>query len=201
MGEKFVLILFFGFFIFGISFSSSSYNGTFIGNETTTIKNTSAEFDVIANISATKWWAEVQLNTSEINFGNVQPKKNWNSYRAKYKIKARGNVDVDIIPTLVNSNDNIFSNLYFARIFESSKSKWTKIGFYKMKFNLTKNEGYWSVLTSSGLENATNSNGEQSILLDLSEYEDPIPFTIENYRNSIKFIIVPDWSSVNSGSP
>lgn len=195
MMHKRILIILPLVFIFIMNGSFADTNGTFIGNQTFTKTDSPAEFDVVANLSATQWWAEVWLNTSEISFGNIQPGKSWNSYRAKYKIRARGNVNINVTPVLKN-NDEIFSNLFFARIFESSKTKWTKIGSYGIYFNLTQNEGLWSVIGSSGLENATSSNGEQSILLDLSDYSKPIPFTIENYRNSVKFVIVPDWSSV-----
>jgi len=189
---KNVILAFYFFIVFMVAVSAST-NGTFIGNQTNTITNSSAEFDVVADITATQYWAEVWLNTTEIDFGAVTPGKDSDLYRQKYKIRARGNVNVNIIPTLVNSDDKIFSNLYFSRTFSS----WKKIGEYEMTFNLTKNEGHWSVLESGGIENMTSSNGAQSVKLDLSNYNEVIPFTIENYRNSVKFVIVPDWSSIS----
>ena len=178
------------FFIY-LGFVSASTNGTFMGNGTSITSNNTAEFDIVADISATQYYAEVWLNTSEIDFGSVIPGKTSDLYRQKYKIRARGNVNINVVPSLA-TNDAIFSNLYFSRTF----TNWEKIGDYFIKFNLTQNEGYWSTVESGGLENATGSNGVQSIKLDLSQYSEVIPFTIENYRNSVKFIIVPDWNSV-----
>jgi hypothetical protein len=176
-----------------IGFVSASTNGTFIGNETITVESASAEFDVVADIGATQWWAEVWLNTSEIDFGHVTPGADSNLYRQKYKIRARGNVNINILPTLLDGSDKIFSNLYFSRTFSSG---WERVGSYDIRFNLTENEGWWTVIGASGLENMTNSNGEQSIKLDLSDHNDTIPFTIDNYRNTVKFVVVPDWTSV-----
>ncbi|MEM4181819.1 MAG: hypothetical protein QXX68_01540 [Candidatus Pacearchaeota archaeon] len=178
-----------------LGFVKADASGIFIGNESYTQTETSAEMEILANLESTQSWAEVEINTTEIHFGNVIPMSPWNTYRAKYKIKARGNINIEVTPILVNSNDEIFSNLYFARTYESSKSKWTKIGSYKMIFNLTENAGYWSIIGSTGLQNATwsGTNGDQSVLLDLSDYKKPIPFDIQNYRNAIRFRIVPVW--------
>lgn len=197
MNKKIFALFAFSFLLY-LGFISASTNGTFIGNQTNTITNTSAEFEVVADITATAYWTEVWLNTSEIYFGPVTPGKSSDLYRQKYKIRARGNVNVEIFPSLGSANDKIFSNLYFARTYSSG---WEKIGDYSLKFNLTENEGYWSTVESAGLENATSSNGVQSIKLDLSEYNEVIPFTMENYRNTVKFIIIPDWNSIPDPSP
>ncbi len=196
--NKKIFVLFAFSFLFYLGFVSASTNGTFIGNSTNTITNTSAEFDVVAEVQATQYYAEAWLNTSEIDFGPVTPGKSSDLYRQKYKIKARGNINVEIFPSLESANDKIFSNLYFARTYTSG---WKKLGDYSLKFNLTENEGYWSTIESGGLENATSINGVQSIKLDLSEYNEVIPFTMENYRNTVKFIVIPAWNSVSDPSP
>lgn len=189
--NKKIFALFIFSFLINFSFLSASTNGTFIGNTSNNLINNSAEFEVIADISATEYWAEVWLNTSKIDLGRVVPGKSSEEYRQKYKIRARGNVNINVVPSLA-TEDVIFSNLYFSRTF----TNWEKIGDYFIKFNLTQNEGYWSTVESAGLENATSSNGVQSIKLDLSKYSETIPFTIENYLNTVKFVIIPDWSSV-----
>lgn len=180
-----------------LGFISANTDGTFVGNETETLKNISAEFDVVAEVQATQYYAEVWLNTSEINFGLVDAGDDNDAHRLRYKIRARGNVDIKVIPSLVEKEDDIFYNLDFARTFTSG---WKNIGDYEMRFNLTKNKGYWSVIGTSTLENMTNSNGEQSIRLDLSNFNNTIPFN-EIRRNAVKFVIVPDWNSVSEPSP
>lgn len=178
--------------IFMLSLVSASTNGTFIGNETNTVQDISAEFDVVANISATQWWAEVWLNTSEINFGYIS--KETFSRRA-YQIAARGNVDIRVVPTLTSPNDDIFSNLYFSR----TTTGWRKIGSENLGliFNLTQNNGLWTVIgASDAMKNLSGTDkGIQNIQLDLTNFNGIIPFDQE-YRNTVKFVIVPDWTSV-----
>ena len=64
-----------------------------------------------------------------------------------------------------------------------------------MQFNLTENSGLWTTIESSGFANATGSNGLQSIKLDLSGFNGIVPFDQE-YRNAVKFVVIPDWNSV-----
>ena len=47
--------------------------------------NNSPQFDVLATMDATLWWAEVQLNTTQIDFGNVKARPMF-----KYRIKQEG---------------------------------------------------------------------------------------------------------------
>lgn len=172
--------------------SSASTNGTFVGNETDVITNTLSEFDVVANLHATQYWAETWLNTSEINFGHVDK---GNSYRKSYQIAARGNVDIAVVPTLTDSDDDIFSNLYFSR----TTSGWEKIGSenFGLIFNLTQNKGLWTVIgASDAMKNlSTTDKGTQNIQLDLTAFNSIVPFDQE-YKNTVKFVIVPDWDSV-----
>jgi hypothetical protein len=191
MNTKLIVLFAFGF-LMCLGITSASTNGTFEGNETNTINNTYAEFDVVADISATQWWAEVSLNTSEIDFGHIE---NGNLSRKSYQIKARGNVDIKVIPTLAESDDSIFSNLYFSR----TTTGWKKIGSenFGLVFNLTQNKGLWTVIGSSdSMKNLSASDkGSQNIQLDLTDFRGIIPFD-QNYRNTVKFVVVPDWTSV-----
>jgi len=102
------------------------------------------------------------------------------------------NVNINIVPTLSSKSDEIFTNLFFARTFSES---WKKVGAYSMQFNLTENSGLWTTIESSGFANATGSNGLQSIKLDLSGFNGIVPFDQE-YRNAVKFVVIPDWNSV-----
>jgi hypothetical protein len=176
---------------FMISLSSAS-NGTFVANETDIIIDIPAEFDVVANLSATQYWVETWLNTSEINFGYIEK---GNISRKSYQIAARGNVNVKIVPTLVDEDDDIFSNLYFSR----TTTGWKKIESedFGLIFDLTQNKGLWTVIGASDtMKNlSTSDKGTQNIQLDLTTFDAVVPFDQE-YRNTVKFVIVPDWDSV-----
>jgi hypothetical protein len=151
-----------------------------------------AEFDVVANVSATQHWAEVSLNTSEIDFGKVE---RGNLTRMEYKIWARGRVDIEVTPMLENPNDEIFSNLYLSR---TPSSNFIRIGEYSMRFNLTADEGNWLGIGSSSMEPKRTdliTNGRQYIRLDLTSFNRIIPFD-EQRTNKVKFVITPIWSSV-----
>jgi len=150
------------------------------------------QFEVLATMESTFWWAEVQLNTTEINFGDV---KKENAYIQRYRIKARGTVDIKVTPVLKNTNDNFFSNLKFS----NKNSSYKSIGSYFINFtNLSKKDKDWCVLLSDGTlkkENETTSKGEQYIKLDLTNFEGIIPFDIP-MQNTVVFQITPLWSSV-----
>lgn len=186
--------VFFGLFLFlsFFMFCSATSEGTFIGNQTETINNISAEIDVVATLSATEYWVEVQLNTTEIDFGHVERNT---INRRSYQIAARGNVDVKIVPTLTNPNDKIFSNLYFSR----TTTGWKKINHpdLGLVFNLTQNKGLWTVIgPSDNMRNLSGTDkGAQNIQLDLRDFNEIIPFDQE-YKNTVKFIVIPDWNSV-----
>lgn len=158
-----------------------------------------AEFDVVANIASTQHWAEVALNTSEIDFGYVERN---NSYTKKYRIQARGTIDIEVVPTLVNENDDIFSNLYLSRTTSNAK----KIGDYKMVYNLAALNRSWCIINSSEMTeeytggNTVGHNGEQTIRLDLKKFNGVVPFD-EPRRNTVKFVITPIWSSVEPIPP
>ncbi len=192
MNYKVFVLFALGFLIYS-GFISADTNGTFIGNGTATLVNTTAEFDVVANVSATQWWAEVSLNTSEIDFGYIEIN---NFSRKSYQIAARGNVDIKVVPTLLDHTDAIFSNLYFSR----TTTGWKKIGNEDLGliFNLTQNKGLWTVLgASDAMKNLSASDkGVQNIQLDLAGFNEIIPFDQE-YRNTVKFVILPNWASVN----
>jgi hypothetical protein len=185
-----IRLAFAGFFLLiAASLASAGTNGTFIGNQTNITTDICGEFDVIANLSATQWWAEVQLNTSEINFGQV---KKGEITRRSYQIASRGNVDITIIPTLTSPSE-IFSNLYFSR----TTTGWKKIGDAELIFNLTQNKGLWSVLgASDNLKNLSGSEkGIQNIQLDLTDFDDIVPFD-QQYENTVKFVVIPNWNSI-----
>ena len=211
--KRILLISVFFIFISGYFVSSETYgkewwilnitndtideNGISWGNVTNFSENpqinNTPQINVSATMEATLWWVEVQLNTSEINFGNVEKGK---SYVQKYQISARGTVDVIITPVLKNQNDSFFSNLKFSG--SSSASKYKSIGNYNLNFTgLSKNNKNWSVLTANGeLRNLSGTNkGEQYIKLDLTRFEGIIPFDVP-MQNTILFQITPVWSSV-----
>ena len=198
---KLFFVLFVFLFLMSVNFAAANANGStsweISANANGTVINysqidsTVAEFEVLARVSATQWWAEIWLNSTSIDFGNVLAGADTDAYRQKYKMRARGNVDITVIPTLVDEDDNFFSNLYFSRTY----SDWEKIGDYSIIYNLTENVGLWSTLESSGLQNATSSNGLQSIKLDLTNFNEVIPFD-EQRGNTVKFVITPVWSSV-----
>lgn len=151
------------------------------------------ELIVKAKMDATLFWAEVQLNTSEIDFGDVVK---GNAYVQRYRIKARGTVDIKVTPKLKNPNDDFFSNLKFSS--SSAASKYKSINNYDLSFvGLSKNSKNWSVLTATGeLRNESGTNkGEQYIKLDLTKFEGIIPFE-QPMQNIVVFQITPIWSSV-----
>ncbi len=195
--NKKIFVLFAFSFLFYLGFVSASTNGTFIGNSTNTITNTSAEFDVVAEVQATQYYAEVWLNTSEIDFGQVSEGR---IYRQPYQIAARGNVNIKVVPTLTTTQDALFSNLYFSR----TTTSWKKIGSSTLGliFNLTQNEGLWTVIGSSdSIKNLSSSEkGIQNIQLDLTTFNEVTPFN-EVRRNTVKFVIIPDWNNIPDPSP
>jgi hypothetical protein len=175
---------------------SSEWNITI--NETGFVTNyhqinySDAQFEVIANISATQYWAEVQLNTSEIDFGKIEK---GDVKTTEYKIWSRGTVDINVRPELTNDNDNVFSNLYFSR---TPSTNYKKIGEYSLRFNLTQNKSNWLGIGPSGMEPmkpSLSTNGKQYIKLDLSDFNDILPFD-EQRKNVVKFTISPIWSSI-----
>jgi len=182
--------------VLNITNETVDVNGTTYGNVSNyTVNpdiNNFPQFDVLTTMDATNWWAEVQLNTTEINFGNVQK---GNATRLEYKIWARGNVDINVTPVLKSTNDVVFSNLQFSR---TPSSNYKSIGEYSMRFNLTNNTGNWLGIGPSSMElrnpNQT-TNGKQYIMLNLKNFEGIVPFD-EAHQNTVKFVITPIWSSV-----
>ena len=186
--------------ITGINISSEEPFGPLLGfvsvSEATQKDYNIQEIDVTAQMAATEYWAEIELNTSndnlKIDFGDVEK---GNIYAQKYKIKARGNIDIRVTPTLRNQNDNIFSNIVLG-ITPGGTHK--KIGEFSLIYNLTQNKSNWMVLNSAGLRNfSTTNQGEHSIKLDLKNFEEIIPFD-EERNNTIKFLITPIWNE-NAG--
>jgi len=156
-----------------------------------------AELDVVANVAATQYWAEILLNTSEVDFGTVEIGK---SHNARYRIQARGTTDIIVTPTLKDVQDSVFSNLYLSR----TTSSLEKIGTYSLVYNLSQNKRTWSVIgTGEVLKNVTNSsgsNGEQTMKLDLTNFRGIIPFD-QPIRNTVKFVITPAWSGMEPLPP
>lgn len=148
------------------------------------------EFEVVVDIPATQNWAEVQLNTSEINFGHIEE---GTDKTMAYKIWARGSIDIEVRPTLTTAEDEVFSKLYFSR---TEKTNYKKIGEYIMRFNLTENKSNWLGIGSSNMEPMKPdliTNGRQYIKLDLTNFREIIPFE-ETRKNKVKFVITPIWS-------
>ncbi len=193
--KKEIISIFVGFlallsFVSADTFGETGWNNTdeIVWNDTTTWNKTDetiAEFDVVANMSATELWVQVNLSTDRIDFGNVESGE---SYNKTYNIMARGNVDVIIKPELANKEDKIFSNLWFSRTTTNRK----KVGDYELVFNLTKNKGLWTVMgASDSMKNlSTGERGAQNIWLDLKNFEGVIPFD-EPYQNTVKFLVIP----------
>lgn len=183
----------------GINISSEEPFGPLLGfvsvSEATQKDYNIQEINVTAQMAATEYWAEIELNKSNIDFGNVEK---GNEYKIEYKIWAKGNIDITVTPTLKNLNDNIFSNLYFSRTsvggFTDPNSK---IGDYSMRFNLTSNKSEWLGIGASKMEKRTSANGKQYLKLDLNNFEGIIPFD-EERNNTIKFLITPIWNE-NAG--
>jgi hypothetical protein len=195
MNKKIFTLFLFGF-LAGLGFVSS-YAGDYNGTQS----EIGAEVGVVADLLATEAWFEIKVNTSEIDFGTIKLGKEWNTYRKKYEITAKGNVNITVKPELINDTaGNLFSNLYFARTFETSLSNWDKIGNYEIKFNLSGDTGLSfrnAIDPETGLSSSTPS---QSVLLNVENFNGIVPFP-EERRNTVKFVIVPDWNSISDPSP
>lgn len=148
------------------------------------------EIKVIAQMASTEWWAEVELNTSEIDFGQVEKGK---KHIQKYTIKARGSVDIEVKPELKSSGDIFSGYLFMGRTQTGMK----KIEDYSIRYNLTQNLRNWSAIGTNdkfGHHNGSNK-GEQTLNLDLRKFKGVIPFD-QPMENIIVFKIIPIWSSV-----
>ena len=103
-----------------------------------------------------------------IDLGNIS--YNGDGTRTRVDINNSGNVNVNIKPVLVDSGDQIFSNLYFIR---RTTDVYTKIGT-------------WSINV-----NASSSGVEQEYFymkLDLRDFNGNIVSDMLNERENIKFI-------------
>jgi hypothetical protein len=173
MKNKIALFFFFTF-LFTINFSSASQNFT------------SASLEVSVDIPATMEWAEVELNTTSIDFGELNLSGSASDKRksAYYEIRNRGNVNITVTPVLADSVDAIFENLKFARLISDPLSAWRELGDYSIQMNATSSDNSWSAWQ------------KYSIRLDLMNYlssGEEIPFNIINHKNNVIFEVMPRY--------
>lgn len=145
---------------------------------------TNASIEVSVDIPATQEWSEIEINTTSIDFGelNLSTGSTTDSRRLKYEIRNRGNVNISVTPLLWDNNDIIFNYLEFGRTYTSG---WRAVGNYSIEMNRTYNVGDW------------NPWFLQSIQLDLGDYiadHGQIPFDISNHRNSVVFWVMPRYN-------
>lgn len=171
--NKIFALLALGFFL--ISFASATQNFT------------NAQIEVSVDILATQEWAEIELNTTSIDFGAVNlttgsvVDKRKSAY---YEIRNKGNVNITVTPSLVSGADSIFDNLKFAKSTSDSLSSWRAMGNYSINMNATDSLNLWSTWQ------------KYAIRLDLSNYLDSgeiIPFNIVNYKKTVAFEVTPRY--------
>jgi hypothetical protein len=138
---------------------------------------------VSVDLPATEEWAAVELNTSEIDFGEIDLRNTSapTYMRAKYEIRSQGNVNMTVTPVL-RSPDSIFQYLEFGRTYTSG---WKQIGEYSFDMNRTYNIGDWSPWFT------------QSIKLDLTDYlaeQGRVPFDLVDYKSTVIFWVTPRYN-------
>ena len=138
-----------------------------------------ASLNVSASIPSKMDWAEIELNTTEIDFGEINMSGYANDKRKSqyYEIRNKGNIDIRVTPVLSDESDKIFSHLRFARILSDPLSEWRQIGNYSLRMNKT--NGDWSDWK------------RYAIRLDLNNYNEDIPFDIINHKNRVIFWATP----------
>ena len=145
---------------------------------------TSDSFEVSVDIPATMEWAEVELNTTSIDFGaiNLSGSSVEKRKSAYYEIRNRGNINISVTPSLAVGADPIFDNLKFSRLVSDQLSYWRFIGNYSIDMNATDSLSLWS-------------NWQRyAIRLDLNDYlesGESIPFNIVNYKKTVVFDVMP----------
>lgn len=110
---------------------------------------------------------QIQVPDS-IDLGNVS--YNADGTRTRVDINNSGNVNVNIKPVLVDSGDEIFSNLYFIR---RTTDIYTRIGSWSININAS----------TSGVE-----EDYFYMKLDLREYDGNITRDMLNEQGELKFI-------------
>ena len=148
---------------------------------------TDDSFEVSVDILATQEWAEVELNTTSIDFGviNLTTGSVTNERKnAYYEIRNKGNINITVTPILASGTDDIFDNLKFSKSVSDSLSSWKEIGNYSIEMNSTSPSPSWSDWQ------------RYAIRLDLSNYldsEEQIPFDIINHNNVVLFEVLPRY--------
>ncbi|MEI7718921.1 MAG: hypothetical protein WCI72_03550 [archaeon] len=158
--------------------------GFFLVNFASATQNfTENSLEVSVDILATQDWAEIELNTTSIDFGTVNMTtgsvvdKRKNMY---YEIRNKGNVNITVTPSLADGADPIFDNLKFSKSVSDSLSSWKSMGDYSINMTATDSVNLWSTWQ------------KYAIRLDLSNYlgaGEQIPFKIVNYKKTVVFEI------------
>jgi hypothetical protein len=145
---------------------------------------TGSSMDVSVDIPATMEWAEVELNTSSIDFGPINLSATSSIEKRKsvyYEIRNRGNVNISVMPSLASGADPIFDNLRFSRLVSDSLSTWRSVGNYSISMNATPPSGIWA------------SWQRYAIRLDLNAYQASLPFDVVGYKKTVVFEVIPRY--------
>lgn len=145
---------------------------------------TGSSMDVSVDIPSTMEWAEVELNTSSIDFGPINLSATSSTEKRKsiyYEIRNRGNVNISVMPVLASGADPVFDNLKFSRLVGDSLSTWRSVGNYSINMNATTSLGLWTTWQ------------RYAIRLDLNDYSASVPFDIVGYKKTVVFEVIPRY--------
>lgn len=157
---RILLAFFVVLFIFGISFFVSASSGS--------EPISTFEIDLYGPPPAL---ISIQVPDS-VDLGNISYGDDL-SDDTKVEINNTGNVAVKVKPLLVNSGNEIFSNLYFRKRTSGNESTYTKIGDWSMNLSAS----------TSGVE-----KDWCYVRLDLRDYYGTIDQDMINERADIKFV-------------
>jgi hypothetical protein len=139
---------------------------------------TDFEIDVSVDVPANQEWAAISLSMNSLDFDDVNTSTESDYYRID--INNSGNVNITIKPKLVESEDDIFENLYFAHRSPSTHSSYEKIGNWELNLSKTYNAGQVN-------------KDYFYVKLYLRNYDSVVPFDIVNHQNTIIFDIIPRY--------
>lgn len=171
MNKNIFALITLGFFL--ISFSSA-------------LNITGDSLDVYASIYATQEWAQIELNISEIDFGWINVSETLVAQKRRsliYGLRNRGNINITVKPTLSDSGDLLFSNLYFSKKISDSVGSWKQIGEYNVSLNATEDNNW------------VDNSFAIHLKLDnyLSGVGGVIPFNDVDHQNTVIFDVIPRY--------
>lgn len=114
-------------------------------------------------------------------FGNVS--KGGKSEELKVYVNNTGNVDITVMPRLVNSSEEIFSYLYFR------KTKTKTVNGTSMDVNFTR-IGDFSFNVTKPASGSSFNDEYFYVILDLTNYDKTISNNLIGHRANVKFVAV-----------